>query len=108
MNIYRCLVKICPGWCGSVWDNKYEGIKPHELETRPIPTLKELEAVWPQVQAEMEAEKINAEVKAKLIEIDLKSIRSLREWVAKQPDAPQYLKDYEAQASEARAKLGKM
>jgi hypothetical protein len=43
-----------------------------------------------------------------LAEIDLKSIRSIREWIAKQTDAPQYLKDYEAQAIEARAKLGKM
>ena len=50
MIIQDCLIKI--GYKSTVWDNKYEGIKPHELETRPIPSLAELEAVWPQIEAE--------------------------------------------------------
>jgi len=46
-------------------------------------------------------------VKAALSVIDLKSIRGLREWVTKQADAPQELKDCEAQAIETRSKIAK-
>lgn len=46
-------------------------------------------------------------IKGKLSEIDIKSIRSLREWVASQPGAPQHIKDYEAQAVAERVKLAK-
>lgn len=42
---------------------------------------------------------------AKLIELDIKSIRGLREYVAAQPDAPQALKGYEAQAVVWRKKV---
>lgn len=55
------------------------------------------------------AEKVQQEnlrkVKAKLAEIDLKSIRSLREWVVAQPNAPQFIKDYEESAAAERVKL---
>ena len=40
-----------------------------------------------------------------LKEIDLKSIRSIREYVVAKPDAPQYLKDYETAAITERTKL---
>lgn len=46
-----------------------------------------------------------AAVQKKLAEIDAKSIRALREWVATQPTAPQFLKDREAEAASERAKL---
>ena len=104
MNILECLLKIYPDWKGTVWNNCHEGIKPHELETRPVPTLKELEAVWPEVKAEMEQDRAVADAKALLNEIDLKSIRSIREWIALQPDAPLFVKEYENQAISARAK----
>lgn len=52
MDIMQCIQRIYPDWRGAVWSNTYEGIKPHELETRPIPSLAELEAVWPQIEAE--------------------------------------------------------
>jgi hypothetical protein len=103
MDIQSCLIKL--GYKAVVWGSSYEGIKPHELETRPIPSLAELEAVWPQIQTEMEAEKVSAEAKAKLEKLDLKSIRSVREWVVKQPDAPLFLKDCEEQAVAERAKI---
>lgn len=41
----------------------------------------------------------------KLKDIDFKSIRSIREWVSKQQDAPQFIKDYEDEAKEERKKL---
>ena len=52
-------------------------------------------------------------VKAKLADIDLKSIRSIREWLAKQPDCPKWiengkevsLKDIDDQAATERGKL---
>lgn len=43
--------------------------------------------------------------KAKLQEIDRKSIRDIREWIAKQADAPSMLKALEAQAIAERAKV---
>lgn len=64
MDIFACIQKIIPDWKGVVWGSSYEGIKPHELETRPIPTLAELEAVWPEVQAEMLTEKKRQAYKA--------------------------------------------
>jgi hypothetical protein len=105
VDILRCLQKLQPGWCGAVFDNSYEGIQPHELETRPIPTLKELEAVWPGVQEADRASLANDAVKATLADLDMKSIRALREWLAGQPDAPQFIKDYEEQAAIERKKL---
>lgn len=40
-----------------------------------------------------------------LKEIDFKSIRSIREYIAAQPDAPQYIKNYESDAQAERTKL---
>jgi len=52
MDITNCILEIYPDWNGVVWSNSYEGIKPDAAETRPTPTLAELEAVWPKVEAE--------------------------------------------------------
>jgi len=49
--------------------------------------------------------KASAAAKATLNALDLKSIRSLREYVSAKNDAPQILKDYEAQAVEERKKV---
>jgi hypothetical protein len=106
MNIHAILERIRPGEEWSLNGNEYNGLV--WLSSTRKPTFQELEEAWPEVQAEIEAQRINEEAKVRLAEIDLKSIRSIREWIAKQTDAPQYLKDYEAQAIEARAKLGKM
>lgn len=103
MDIFACIVKL--GYKATVRGNSYEGIKPHELETRPIPTLKELEAVWPDVQAEMEKDRAASDAKAQLNEIDLKSIRSLREWLFRQSDCPEFIREYEQQAVDARMKI---
>ena len=43
--------------------------------------------------------------KEELKQLDLASIRSMREWMAAQPSAPQILKDHEAQAIDARVIL---
>lgn len=61
-----------------------------------------LEAEYLATQAK---EKATAEIKANLIEIDLKSIRSIRERMAIQPDAPKFLVLHEAAAKAERAKL---
>ena len=45
------------------------------------------------------------ETKAKLREIDIASIRALREYVAAQPDAPKLVKDKEAEAAVERGKM---
>jgi hypothetical protein len=49
--------------------------------------------------------KADEEIQTNLKEIDLKSIRSLREWVVAQPDAPTYIKDFEIKAADERIKL---
>lgn len=67
-----------------------------------LDNYKTLEAEY-LVQQEKETE--NAAVKAKLLDIDIKSIRSMREWVAQQATAPQYVKDFEAEAVAERVKL---
>lgn len=51
-----------------------------------------------------QAERVTA-IKGRLKEIDGKSIRSIREWIAAQPTAPQWVKDYDAEASVEREKL---
>lgn len=40
-----------------------------------------------------------------LQEIDLKSIRSLREWLVQQPGAPEFIKNYESQAYKKRSEI---
>lgn len=58
----------------------------------------------PKTQAELDAEQ-SAAALAELREIDLASIRSMREYIASKADAPQYLKDKEAAAIAARARV---
>lgn len=103
MDIQACLIKL--GYKAVVWNNSYDGIVPHKLETRSVPSLKDLESVWPGVQAEMEKNETNAVAKKNLEAIDLKSIRALREWVSKQPDVSPYVVDCENEAKTERAKL---
>lgn len=58
----------------------------------------------PKTPAEIAAETSAAALR-ELAAIDAASIRSMREWIAAQPTAPQILKDREAAAVLARAKL---
>lgn len=50
-------------------------------------------------------EKQNGHAKAALIEIDIKSIRSIREYIAAKPDAPAFLSECEAEAITTRGKI---
>lgn len=59
----------------------------------------------PKTAAEIAADEKAAALR-ELDLLDLKSIRAMREYIAAQPDAPQILKDREAAAAAARAKLG--
>jgi len=54
---------------------------------------------------EQEAIKISDQAKTDLVDIDINSVRSIREWLVTQPGAPQYLVDYEADAIEKRKKV---
>jgi hypothetical protein len=47
----------------------------------------------------------NVPIKAELEMLDVKSVRSIREWLVKQPDCPQYLKQYDDEAKLKRDKL---
>jgi hypothetical protein len=57
MDIHRSILKLIPDFKCVVWNNDYNQIEKHELELRVIPTLQELETVWPQVQEEINEEK---------------------------------------------------
>lgn len=88
--------------------NYYEGDKAdmghQSVPQRPDSKYKFVDKEWVLDQAVVDQEELEA-TKAKLAEIDLKSIRSIREWVAAQPTAPQYVKDFEAEAVTERTKL---
>lgn len=56
-------------------------------------------------KAQQQLDRDNAAVKQALTEIDIQSVRSIREWLAQQADCPQKLLDNEAQAQAERAKL---
>lgn len=74
-------------------------------ESKVIPlTQEEIDAAiaW---SADEQARREVEEAKRKLEAIDRASIRALREYVAAQADAPQFLKDREAEAKVEREKL---
>lgn len=50
---------------------------------------------------------VNSPIKSELNDIDVKSVRSLREWLIKQDSCPEFLKTYEKEATERRAGLKK-
>jgi len=52
-----------------------------------------------------QAEKKRRDAITKLTEIDIASVRSIREYIAAQPDAPKAMKDKEAEAIAEREKL---
>ena len=58
-----------------------------------------------QLKTAYDKEQKNNVVKSELSGIDIKSIRSIREWIAKQSDAPQFIKDYEIQAQNKRKEI---
>jgi len=70
MDIHKSILKLIPDFRCVVWENDYAKIKAHELETRPIPDLTDLEAVWPQIEydeaaeAQAEADRIAAKAQA--------------------------------------------
>ena len=47
MDTMACVLKIYPDWRGKIIHlESGDKIVPHELETRPVPKLEELEAAW--------------------------------------------------------------
>lgn len=77
----------------------------HEITGRGVSLpVGALDANPPDTSAET-TEKTRAAAIRELSVIDLASIRSMREWIAAQASAPQILKDKEASAAIARAKL---
>lgn len=79
MDIIEAIKKIYPDWKGVVWENDYKGIKPHVLEKRPIPTMKELESAWSEVlkdrEAGADAEEAETAIQAKIREIAVTALK---------------------------------
>lgn len=107
-ELLRCINKLVPNAICAVCQDAPASapyVKWDVANTTPMPTMEECEAVLDEVRTEIQADIVKKGALAKLEEIDIKSIRSLREWVSKQTDAPQFLKDYEEQTKAERAKL---
>lgn len=68
-----------------------------------MPTQVEMDAEWLIIEPKLIADGANEIIDRELVAIDLKSIRSLREYVAAQTDAPQIIKDHEAEAISKRS-----
>lgn len=77
----------------------------NESKLGPKPTWAELAAVSVVAEQARTDKEESDKAKAELTAIDLASIRSIREWVVTQPNAPQILKDREAAAVLKRAKV---
>jgi hypothetical protein len=62
---------------------------------------------WKEYARQIQEDNANTDqlIKQRLEKIDKQSIRSLREWVSKQPDAPAILIAHEAEATAEREKL---
>lgn len=89
---------------GSYYEGDRADIGHQGVPQRPSADYKLVDGEWVLDDAVIKARQ-EEEIKAKLAEIDLKSIRSIREWVAAQANAPQYVKDFEAEAVAERVKL---
>lgn len=96
--------------CFMAPDGKGAWIYRYEAENESI--VQELIGEWPSCASMSEADAL-AQIDAwkdpvsVLAEIDLKSIRSLREYIATKEDAPEFIKNYEKAAAKERAKLKK-
>jgi len=81
------------------------GYKPEDVEVKFITDAEFAEITESSKTPEQKTAELNAPIKARLAELDLKSIRSIRERLAIQPDAPKFLIEHEAAARDERAKL---
>jgi hypothetical protein len=83
------------------------GYKADDIEAKFVDDIEFAEILEASKSPEQKTAEVNAPVVSRLSEIDLKSIRSLREWLVAQPDAPQFIIDLEATAMAERKKLKK-
>ena len=81
------------------------GYKAEDVETKIIDDVEFAELVEFSKSPEQKAVEKNAPVKARLKQIDAESIRSIREYISTLDDAPQRIKDKEAEAITERVKL---
>lgn len=77
---------------------------PPDIPSRPSPAHEWVGGAW--IYSAQRAEELRIEeVKRRLVDIDIRTVRVLREWFAARQDAPQALKDREAESIAERAKL---
>ena len=105
-ELLRCIKKALPDAHCTIWEtDKGPEIRWDASYNGPRIIVEEALVHLDAVRAEAAAEAQQAEAKKNLAEIDLRSIRSLRERIAKQPNAPEFAKDYDAQAMQERSLL---
>lgn len=105
ITVYRAKTQV--ERYGTGIDEIPEGMKLSDDKTEIMPkTLDEQLSSGEITQSEYN-EIYNQPIKSNLNDIDIKSIRSLREWLVKQPDCPEFIKTYENQATAKRSELKK-
>ena len=81
----------------------------NSLKSMPLDKVPDGTVVQPAFTVDELAQRVinnaNSVERATLDRLDRESIRDIREWIASQPSAPQSLKDREAQALAARARI---
>ena len=91
----------------SIWAFEENGSQDHLITGDMSPlSLVQLAALLipPKTQAQLDQE-ASDKAKEALITIDLASIRAIREWIVKQPNSPQILRDREIEATLERRKI---
>lgn len=89
---------------GEYYEGDRVNLSDRGVPQRPSPIHIFVDGAW--IEDAVKVAEIQAEeAKKKLAEIDLASIRSLREYVATKEDAPQFIKEYEQQAMEELVKM---
>jgi hypothetical protein len=97
---------------GGGFDVDHEGYPYNWTREEVQPTISDIEAIFATEEFKVYlnnaiASEGNSAILHELTHVDLKSIRALREWLVQQPDAPQFIKDYEEEATALRNQLVK-
>jgi len=75
MNITSSILHLIPEAQFMCWENDYARITWNDTNTKPLPSLADLELAWPLVQAKEAQATINAEAQAYLASTDWMVLR---------------------------------
>ena len=99
-------VELIDGVATQIWVIKDKFQTQEEVDAF-LSEIEEQKAIAIEKAEAAELQRISDMAKMKLRELDIKSIRSIREYILSKGDAPQYLTDYETEAAIEREKVTK-